>query len=49
MRGSSAAIVILWMLLADFAAGADLEPAPPGLDARAIAEKIEDVFRGNTS
>jgi hypothetical protein len=44
MRGSAAAIVILSMLLADVAAGADLEPAPPGLDARSIAEKVEDVF-----
>jgi outer membrane lipoprotein-sorting protein len=49
MRGSSAAIIILLMLLADVTAGADLEPAPPGLDARSIAEKVEDVFRGSTS
>ena len=49
MRRSAAAIVILWMLSADAAAAADLEPAPPGRDARAIAEKVEDVFRGNTS
>ena len=40
MRGSGAAIAILGMLLAGVAAGADLEPAPPGLEARAVAEKL---------
>ena len=49
MRGSGAAIAVLGMLLAGVAAGADLEPAPPGLEARAIAEKVEDIFRGKNS
>ena len=49
MIGGSAVIAILVMALADGAAAADLEPAPPGLEARTIAEKVEDVFRGNNS
>lgn len=49
MTGRSTAAAILVLLLAGGAAGADLEPAPPEAAARAIAEKVEDVFRGNNS
>jgi len=49
MKGITVAIVTLLMPLADVAAAAELEPAPPGLEARSIAEKVEDIFRGNNS
>jgi len=49
MRASGAVITILLMLLADVAEGGDLEPAPPGLDARTIAGKVEDIFRGTAT
>ena len=49
MKETGAAILVLLMLLGGAASGADLEPAPSGLDARAIAEKVEDIFRGNNS
>jgi outer membrane lipoprotein-sorting protein len=49
MIRASTVIASLLMLPAGAAVGGDLEPAPPGLEARAIAEKVEDVFRGNNS
>jgi outer membrane lipoprotein-sorting protein len=49
MKGIMAVIVTLLVLPADAAAAAEFEPAPPGLDARSVAEKVEDIFRGNNS
>jgi len=39
----------LGAMLAGPAAGAELLPPPEGLEARAVAERVEDIFRGETS
>jgi outer membrane lipoprotein-sorting protein len=49
MRKGSLAFAALLLFGAGAAAGEELEPAPPGADARSIAEKVEDVFRGRNS
>ena len=46
--------IVLWVCLVATGAGAAgaevaLEPAPEGVDARAIAARVEDIFRGRTS
>lgn len=45
------AAVATWLVLlsAAPAASAELEPVPDGVDARSVAARVEDVFRGKTS
>ena len=42
-------VAALGVAPAPVATAGQLEPAPEGLDARAIAERVEDVFRGDSS
>jgi outer membrane lipoprotein-sorting protein len=49
MRAGLVATVALLAFCTNVSAGEGLEPPPAGLEARSIAARVEDVFRGNTS
>lgn len=50
MRGLLAVLWVLGGIVAsEVVAQENLEPAPEGMTGRQIAERVEDIFRGNTS